>query len=44
MSDSLFINDAWKKSILSQGMLELFRSYCSKNRCLECSIGKAVFN
>ena len=44
MSDSLYINNAWKKSILSQGMLELFRSYCSKNRCLECSIGKAVFN
>ena len=44
MADSLYINNAWKKSILSQGMLELFRTYCSKNKCLDCSIGKAVFN
>jgi hypothetical protein len=44
MSESLAINNAWKKSILSQGMLELFRSYCSKNKCLECNIGKIVFN
>ncbi|MBU2507682.1 MAG: DUF2851 family protein [Bacteroidetes bacterium] len=33
-----------KKTMLSQGMLELFRNYCSKQRCLECEIGKIVFN
>jgi hypothetical protein len=44
MADSLYINNAWKKSILSQGMLELFRSFCSKNKCLDCPIGKLVFN
>lgn len=31
-------------SVLAQGMIELFRNYCSRNRCLECAIGKAVFN
>lgn len=31
------------KAIYSQGMIELFRNYCSKNRCLECEIGKIVF-
>ena len=33
-----------QKTVFSQGMIELFRSYCSKNRCLECEIGKTVFN
>jgi hypothetical protein len=31
------------KTIYTQGMIELFRSYCSKNRCLECEIGKKIF-
>ncbi len=33
-----------KKTLLSQGMLELFRNFCSKRRCLECEIGKMIFN
>lgn len=33
-----------KKTLLTQGMLELFRNYCSKRRCLECEIGKRIFN
>jgi len=44
LSKTLNLNDAWKRSILYQGMIELFRSYCSRDRCLECSIGKKVFN
>lgn len=32
-----------KKTLYNQGMLELFRNYCSKNRCEECEIGKVVF-
>ncbi|PKL82620.1 MAG: hypothetical protein CVV24_09120 [Ignavibacteriae bacterium HGW-Ignavibacteriae-3] len=32
------------RTVYSQGMIELFRSFCSKNRCLECEIGKMVFN
>lgn len=43
VADSLAMKDAWKRSVLSQGMIELFRNYCSKGRCLECQIGKAVF-
>ena len=31
-------------SVIAQGMIELFRNYCSRNKCLECDIGKAVFN
>ncbi len=33
-----------KKTLMTQGMLELFRNYCSKKRCLECDIGKQIFN
>ena len=44
LSRTLNLNDAWKRSVLYQGMIELFRSYCSRDRCLECSIGKKVFN
>lgn len=43
VAGTLNIGDAWKRSILSQGMIELFRNYCSKGRCLECVIGKASF-
>jgi hypothetical protein len=25
-------------------MIEIFRNYCSKNKCLECEIGKTIFN
>ncbi len=32
-----------KRTIFAQGMIELFRSYCSKGKCLECEIGKTVF-
>ncbi len=44
LSESLKIQDTWRKSLYSQGLLELYRSYCSRNRCLECEIGKTVFN
>jgi hypothetical protein len=44
LSKTLNLNDAWKRSVLYQGMIELFRSYCSRDRCLECYIGKKVFN
>ena len=33
-----------KKTVLNQGMLELFRNFCSKKKCLECEIGKFIFN
>jgi hypothetical protein len=44
ISEMLNMQDAWKKSIYSQGMLELFRNYCSRDKCLECEIGKKAFN
>jgi hypothetical protein len=31
------------KSIYSQGMIELYRNYCTKERCLQCEIGKRIF-
>jgi hypothetical protein len=44
VSKTLLLKDAWKRSVLHQGMIELFRNYCSKEKCLECTIGKKVFN
>jgi len=44
ISEMLNMHEAWKKSLYSQGILELFRSYCSRDKCLECEIGKKVFN
>jgi hypothetical protein len=32
------------RTVLTQGMIELFRSYCSRSQCLECEMGRAVFN
>ncbi len=40
---SLHMEDETKKTVFQQGMIELFRSFCSKNKCLECEIGKIVF-
>jgi hypothetical protein len=40
---SLNLNRGIVKSIDMQGMIELFRYYCVKERCKECEIGKVVF-
>ncbi len=44
VSTNLEIYDKRLRSVYYQGMLELFRGYCIKNKCLECEIGKNVFN
>jgi hypothetical protein len=44
VSSVLMLENAGKRSILYQGMIELFREYCSRSKCLECKIGKMVFN
>jgi len=44
VSETLNLNNAWKRSVLYQGMIDLFRNYCSKDNCMECSIGKKVFS
>jgi hypothetical protein len=44
VAEGLGMSEYIKHTVYSQGMIELFRSYCSKNKCLECEIGKIVFN
>ncbi len=44
VSDSLGIGEVQKKTIYSQGLIELYRTYCSKNKCLDCEIGKIAFS
>lgn len=40
----LGLDKASRRSINYQAMIELFRNYCVKERCLECKIGQKVFN
>jgi len=40
---SLKLDKTAVKSIDMQGMIELFRYYCVRERCRECEIGKIVF-
>jgi hypothetical protein len=44
ISTALMLSDAHKRSVLYQGMLELFRTYCSRELCLECKLGKMIYN
>ena len=44
VASNLNLNGFNSKAIYSQGMIELYKNYCTKNRCLECEIGKKVFN
>ncbi|MDA3861592.1 MAG: DUF2851 family protein, partial [Melioribacteraceae bacterium] len=44
VSSSLGVPNLQKNTIYAQGMIELYRNHCSKNKCLECEIGKVVFN
>uniref|UniRef100_UPI004048573E DUF2851 family protein n=1 Tax=Algoriphagus sp. TaxID=1872435 RepID=UPI004048573E len=39
-----FVHNAWKPSTAfdSQGMLELYRRYCSTQKCLSCKIGQSL--
>lgn len=41
---SLNMGNSLNKTVIAQGIIDLFRNYCSKNKCLECEIGKRVFN
>ncbi|MGK9367780.1 DUF2851 family protein [Melioribacter sp. Ez-97] len=43
VADALGVQNKVKKTVYAQGMIDLFRNYCSKNKCLECEIGKVVF-
>ncbi len=44
VAEGLDIKDYLKKTVLTQGLLELFRSYCSRKKCLECEIGSKIFS
>ena len=44
VANGLQLHDLNKKSIYSQGMIEVYRNYCTKNKCLECKIGEQIFN
>lgn len=44
VSSTLSLNDAWKRSVLYQGMIELFRNFCSRDKCRECYIGQKIFS
>jgi hypothetical protein len=44
VSETLELKKASQRSVTYQGLIELFRNYCVKERCLECKIGEKIFN
>jgi hypothetical protein len=44
VNDVLGFKNEKYRSVYYQGMIDLFRSYCIKQRCMECEIGKKVFD
>jgi len=44
VADTLHLKVASQRTICHQGLIELFRNYCVKERCLECKIGEKIFN
>jgi hypothetical protein len=44
VESTLGLTNSSRRSINYQAMIELFRNYCVKERCLECKIGQKVFN
>jgi hypothetical protein len=44
VNDTLGLKNEKFRSVYYQGMIDLFRNYCIKKKCMECEIGKHVFN
>ncbi len=43
VAESLKLTNYLKFTVYSQGMIELYRNYCTKKRCADCRIGKEIF-
>lgn len=43
VAESLGVGNSSKSALIFQGMIELFRHYCTKDKCEECEIGDKVF-
>ena len=43
VNDALGFKNEKFRSVYYQGMIDLFRNYCIKQKCLQCEIGKKVF-
>ncbi len=43
VNSALGLNREKYRSVYYQGMIDLFRNYCIKNKCEQCEIGKQVF-
>lgn len=44
VESTLDIGKASRRSVYYQAMIELFRNFCVKDRCLECKIGQKIFD
>ena len=44
INNTLGLKNEKFRSVYYQGMIDLFRNYCIKKKCMECEIGKKVFN
>jgi len=44
INNTLGLKNEKFRSVYYQGMIDLFRNYCIKKKCMECEIGKQVFN
>ena len=44
VAEGIYMERYTNSVVYTQGMLELFRSYCSKDKCLDCEIGKQLFD
>lgn len=43
VTNTLGLDSAAKRTVFNQGMIELYKEFCMKQKCLECNIGKKIF-